>query len=188
MLTPDLIAALILRGRAYRAQLVAALTSREYKSGLNVNWDKPAKIGYLIQALNFCLSVADYSSQEAIQVYDNLSQFLGNMFLTGVSVDPDIQAPNGSNITIINPAGYISPISNIPWSSLDSSTQTSDGGRSIYYNPAWAGYNPILSLISPSETALTLGVDYTLINTGGIQLFNPIYSSQSLRSVGYERA
>lgn len=193
MLTPDQIAALILRGRAYRAQLVAALTAQEYTGNLNVNWSKPEKISHLIQALNFCLAIADYSSTTAIQVYDNLSQFLGNAFLTGVSIDPNIQLPYNGNVTIINQAGYIDPIPSLPWSSLDSATQNADGNRSIYYNPAWNGYNPILSLTAPIESALNLGTDYNLVSGGGIVFIRDlsgngspgIADGQFLRVTGY---
>ena len=145
-----------------------------------------------IDGLQYQFNLGNYNTATTISLYDKLNRYIG--FDTNInSLDPNAQIP-GTIIEIINPAGYIAPIPSIPWSSFDAATQQPDGGRYIYYNTNWAGYNPILSLISPAETALTLGVDYTLISTGGIQLLNTstvlpyIYDGQSLRSVGYVQA
>jgi len=147
-----------------------------------------------IDGLQYQFNLGNYNTATTISLYDKLNQYIG--FDTTVnSLDPNAQIPN-TVIEIINPAGYITPIPSISWSAFDPLTQNADGNRYIYYNSNWAGYNPVLSLISPAETALTLGVDYTLIPTGGITLLNDlsgngtpgIANGQYLRATGYVQA
>lgn len=132
-----------------------------------VNW-KPIRNGQrAINVVQRQLNLNDTASDQFLKAYACLSAFVGTY--AGGTIDPNAQNP-GIIIDVINPASYIPPIPSIAWSDFDPTTQNPDGNRYIYYNTAWKGANPVLSLISPVETALTLDVDYTLISTGGIQL------------------
>lgn len=177
------------------------LLSAAYKNAVAVNTDyvltqagslpkNEASINYIrlnITALQYQFVFGNYYTNTTQVLYDRLNGFIG--FDTTInSLDPNAQIPSVI-IEIINPAGYTAPIPEIPWSDFDAATEV-DGGRYIYYNSNWAGLNPVLSLISPGETALTLGVDYTLISEGGISLLPGgnlpfVYDGQFLRAVSY---
>lgn len=161
------------------------------KGGLPRN---EAQINYIwlnIDGLQYLLNLGDYTSPTTVTLYDRLNNYIG--FDTNInSLDPYAQIPE-TVIEIINPASYIAPIPSIPWLSFDPVTQDPDGNRSVYYNTNWAGFNPVLSLISPAVTALTVGTDYTLIPSGGIILLNDLSGAgspgiaygQFLRADGY---
>lgn len=147
-----------------------------------------------IDGLQYQFNLGNYNTETTITLYDRLNQYIG--FDTNVnSLDPNAQIP-GTEIIIVNPAGYISPVDPINWSDFDPTTENPDGNRLIYYNSSWKGFNPVLSLTSPGETALRLGIDYILLSVGGFQLLNDlsgagspgIADGQTLRSTSYQLA
>lgn len=147
-----------------------------------------------IAGLQFRFDLGDYTSSTTTTIYDRLNLFIG--FDTDInSIDPNAQIP-GTTIIIVNPSGFISPIDPITWSDFNPAYQTTDGNRARYDNTNWKGVNPVLSLTSPAETALRLGVDYTLVPSGGIILLNDLSGSgspgiadgQSLRATSYTLA
>lgn len=158
----------------------------------SINW-KPAQWYYLnITALQWQLNAGDYTSDNTLAVYDCLLNKIG--FDTNVAtIDPNYQ-PNNGTIVIVNPASYIAPIPYIPYTSFDPITQQGDGSRYILYEPTWVGLNPVLSLTGPGETALNVGIDYSLIPSGGISLLPTsqvlpfIFPGQSIRAVSYTQA
>lgn len=138
--------------------------------------------------LEFQANRPDYVSDTTVTIYNRLLGLIG-IDTTNNNLDPNFQNP-AQVIQIILPASYISPI-DVPWDMFDPATEQPDGGRSIYFNSDWKGLNPFLSLITPGEIALELGIDYTLVPSGGIALLSGsvnlpfIYEGQVLRSVAY---
>jgi hypothetical protein len=152
---------------------------------------KEAQILYLylnILGLSYQANRPDYTSTTTVTIYNRLLGLIG-IDTTVNTLDPNFQNPS-TVIQIILPASYISP-RDIPWSQF-STDNSPDGGtsRNTYYSSDWAGLNPFLSLISPAETALELGIDYVLVPSGGFILLNSgnlptIVDGQTIRSVAY---
>lgn len=172
---------------ANRVKLVGGLPKS------SIDWT-PAQWYYLnITALQWQLDLGDYTSDTTIAIYDCLLNKIG--FDTDIAaIDPNFQ-PNDGIIVVVNPASYIEPRPSIPYSEFDPITQQPDGGRYIYYQPEWITANPVLSITSPVESALNVGIDYTLISTGGISLIpgvaipgGLIYPGDTLRATSYKKA
>lgn len=83
-------------------------------------------------------------------------------------INPHYQNGGNPTINVVRQAPF--PIDYIPYSEFDPATEQPNGGRYIYYQPLWDGYRPVLSFVSPQETALRFGIDYALVPGGGIQL------------------
>lgn len=172
--------------------LAATLTNKNLQQlnvgNAEVDWTLIRKLVRNTEALTIQYNWGVYSS---LTLYDCLNDLIG--FDTTVnSIDPNYQPPSGS-IIITTPT---QPPIDISWSDFDAATQNADGNRYIYYNANWKGLNPMLWLISPAGTALFLGVDYTLIVDGGIQLLTDLSAAgspgiaygQELRATGYNTA
>jgi len=189
MPTTDEVQNTILSGEWKLANIVLVNTNDEANGCTNVDWFNAWQFYLNIQAVQRQLNLNDLTSAEFLQVYDCLRNLIGIDPNVNV-IDPNYQPPNG-NIVVINPASYEPPIPYIPYTDFDPVTQQPDLGRYIYYQPNWKGLNPVLSLISPSETALTLGVDYVLLPQGGISLLSTstvlpfIYPGQAIRATSY---
>jgi len=191
-----------------QSNIQATLLSAAYKNALAVqaNYNfiliggqprNEASINFIclnIDGLQYQFDLGNYNTSTTITLYDRLNRYIG-FDTTANSLDPHAQIP-GTEIIIVNPAGYISPVDPISWSDFDADTQNPDGNRSIYYNSNWKGFNPVLTLTSPAETALRLGTDYVLISSGGVQLIVDLSGNgspgladgQTLRSSAYQQA
>lgn len=183
----------ILSGRGIMLNKALANLSKMSVGDNEVKWADIRRFKRTIIALQYQFNMGDYTSTQTLELYDCLTTLIG-IDPTVNTIDPNYQ-PNTGTIIISNPNTYLNPIPNIPYSAFDPITQQPDTGRYIYYNSAWKGINPVLSLTSPVETALNLGVDYILIPTGGIQLLATgaggaipgglIYDGDSLRATSY---
>lgn len=103
--------------------------------------------------------------------------------------NPNYQAP-GTVVNIVNPIFYLPP-QDIYFTDFDPGSQLPDGGRTVYFDTAWKGRNPVISLNSPAWTRLYNGTDYSLIPNGGISLlsggnFPEIYDGMNLTVTGFE--
>lgn len=179
----------ILSAQYVAATLVSNNLALINSGNLPINQDRITYLELNIYALIYQLNRPDYTSNTTLTLYDRLNGLIG--FDTTInSLDPNAQIP-GTVIVIVNPSGYIAPL-DFGWA--DFSTDGSpDGGisRTTYYNTNWTGANPMLSLISPMETALIVGQDYSLIPTGGIILLpggnlSSVQDGQFLRAVSYQ--
>lgn len=138
------------------------------------------------------LEMEDYSSEASVDIYNQLLD-IGSTWFGGIAFDPNAQNPT---IEIINVLSAPEPVDPITWDAFDATTQNIDGNRYIYYNNDWKGWNPVLSLTSPAETALRIGADYLLIPTGGFILLNDssgagspgISDGMTLRATSYQTA
>ncbi len=175
---------------AYRANavLVESLRAKE-ALGCYPNWGLASQQNLKIQSGIWTLEVQDFDSDGAIDIYNQLLE-IGSTWFGGITFDQNAQNPI---IEVVNVLSQPAPIDPINWSDLDPDTQDPDGNRSIYYNNQWLGWNPVLSLTSPAETALRLGIDYQLVTTGGIQFLTDfsgagtpgIADGQTLRASSY---
>lgn len=181
----------ILSASYVAATLVNNNLSLINQGNVPVNEDKINFIRMNVTALQYQMNRPDYTSSTTLTIYDRLNGLIG--FDTTVnSLDPNAQIPS-TVIVIVNPAGYLAPIT-IPWSSF-SVDGSPDGGvtRITFYNSQWAGINPFLQLESPGMTGLTLGIDYILIPTGGFILsltgnVPGIFEGQTIWAVNYALA
>lgn len=146
------------------AALVQSLRAQE-ALGSYPNWNTASCQGLKIKSGMWSLEMDDYSSTASVDIYNQLLD-IGSTWFGGITFDPNAQNPT---IEIINILSSPEPVDPITWAMLDPGTQDPDGNRSILYEPAWKGFNPVLSLTSPAETALRLGTDYVLVPTGGIE-------------------
>lgn len=178
---------------AYRANAALVETLRAHEAlGKYPNWGLANQQNLKIQSGLFSLEVADYSSVASVDIYNQLLD-IGSTWYGGITFDPNAQNPS---IEVINVLSTPSPEPTIPFDWFDADSQNPDGNRSIYYNSAWKGWNPVLSLDSPAQTALTVGIDYVLIANGGIQLIVDLSGSgspgiadgQTLRASSYQLA
>lgn len=126
----------------------------------------------------------DLTSAKTLAFYDCLNTLIG-IDTTVNTLDPNFQSDD-ITIEIINPAAYLSPM-DINWSQFSADGEV-DGGRNTYRNTALAGINPFMQ--DAVTTLLTLGVDYTLIPSGGFVLSQTgnlpyIYEGSFLRAYNY---
>lgn len=162
---------------AYRANavLVESLRTKE-ALGCYPNWGLASQQNLKIQSGLWTLEAEDFDSDGAIDIYNQLLE-IGSTWFGGIAFDPNAQNPI---IEVVNVLSQPAPIDPINWSDLDPATQDPNGNRDTYLNDQWAGWNPVLSLTSPAETALRLGIDYQLIPAGGIQFLVDFSGAGSL--------
>jgi len=158
--------------------------------GLYVFWTQIVQAQQAVDCVSRQYALGDYGSAQMLKAWACMNTFIGN-YAPGY-ISPYAQLPNTS---IINVLSSPAPVPYIAFSDFDPASQQADGGRTVYNNPNWINWNPVLSLISPAETALTLGIDYTLNSQGGITLLTSavfatgeIYDGQAIRSVSYVQA
>lgn len=157
---------------------------------LQVNWSVVRDGQRAINCVQRQYGLGDTGSPQFLKAWTCLANFVGTY--SGGDIDPNAQNP-GTVIEVVTPANFLSWL-DVPYASFDAGTQQPDGGRYIFNYEPWKGLNPSLSLVSPSETALVVNVDYTLLPGGGIQLLNTsavlpyIYDSQVVRAVAYAPA
>lgn len=183
---------------AYQANSALTEMLRAKESlGCYPDWSLANVQNLKIQSGLWSMSVSDFSSDASVDIYNQLLD-IGSTWFGGIHFDPNVQPPE--QIIIINTLSTPEPI-DFGWDAF-SVADSPDGGetRVIYSNTDWKGFDPVLSLISPQETAMELGVDYTLLVDGGIQILptSPvlpgigngagIVEGQILRSSNYRQA
>lgn len=191
MLTSDQYNTAVFTAMRANAALTETLRAKE-ALGCYPKWNLVACQDLKIQSGLFSLEIQDYSSDASVDIYNQLLE-IGSTWFGGIAFNPNAQNPI---IEIINVLSTPSPRAKIEWSEFDSATQDPDGNRYILYQPTWKGFNPLLTLDSPAQTALTLGEDYQLLTDGGIQILvdlsgagSPgIADGQRLRADSYEQA
>lgn len=173
---------------AWRANSALTETLRAKEAmGCYPNWWLAMCQGLKIKSGLWSLSVADYSSEASVDIYNQLLD-IGSTWFGGIALDNNAQTPGP--IEVVNVPSFPEPI-DIAWADF-STVGSPDGGvtRVQYYNTDWAGFNPFLALIQPGMIALELGIDYSLIPTGGFVLLPGgnlpgIFSGQKIRAENY---
>lgn len=155
MLTPEKIAYLLLRAKAYRVLLVKAVVVLQNTGVIRTNWSRINVLSHMIQGLEYSLSIADYVSDEAIAIFNHITECVGSNVLGTITTDPDAQPPGSGPIVIINnPAN-----SNVQSGRYDFVDKTVVDNMSDYQGDFAAiyGNNPFIALWTINES----GIGYT---------------------------
>lgn len=189
MINPTVISTNLNTASLKLANLTLANVNTLQSGGLYVDWKTIVQAQQAVDCVGRQYSLGDYGSLQFLQAWSCMNFFIGN-YAPGY-ISPNAQLPS---INIINVLVAPAPIPYISYNDFDPASQQSDGGRNVYKNANWINWNPVLSLISPSETALTVGTDYTINSQGGITLLGTstvlpyIYPGGAIRSVSYVQA